>query len=312
MKSKRIVITGFGLVTPLGCGNELVCKRLLDGFSGIKSVNSIPELNIPISCSISAVAPVPFGKHDWNSEYPNEIQFGSSKQLSRFIEFGILASDLALKHANINSISDHYDLNRVGVAVGNGGIGSLREIIDANHNLSLSYKKLSPYFVPKVLSNMTAGHISIKYGLKGPVHSVATACAAGAHSIGDAYNFIRLGYADMMLAGGADSSIDELSIAGFARMKALGHIDHRHDIEEEIDIQHTSRPFHKDRNGFVIGEGAGVLVLEELSSALSRGARILGEICGYGLSGDAYNSTAPSLNGDGAARSMIGSNTVTI
>jgi 3-oxoacyl-[acyl-carrier-protein] synthase II len=200
------------------------------------------------------------------------------------------------------------------VAIGNGGIGSVGEITDASANLTKSFKRLSPYFVPKVLVNMAAGHVSIRHGLQGPVHAVATACAAGAHSIGDAYNFIRLGSADAMLAGGTDASIDPLALSGFARMKALGSMGEIGDMGEMGDseseamlderAQRVSRPFHKHRNGFVMGEGAGILVLEELGSAQAREARIIAEVCGYGLSGDAFNATSPSADGGGAVRSM--------
>jgi 3-oxoacyl-[acyl-carrier-protein] synthase II len=276
-------------------------------------------------CNINVAATVPVGKHEWNAEYSTEVAFGKSKQSSKFIEYAQVAAELSLRSAGINKIADVVEPTLAGVAIGNGGIGSISDVNEANASLTQSFKKLTPYFVPKVLVNMAAGQVSIKHGLKGPVHSVATACAAGAHSIGDAYNFIRLGYADLMLAGGTDASVDALSIAGFARMKALGRIEGSADTEEgaaatgtdkdapskedgsdsELKLlQQTSRPFHPQRNGFVIGEGAGVLVLEELASAQRRGARIFAEVCGYGLSGDAFNATSPPEDGNGAARSM--------
>eukprot|EP00600_Ochromonadales_sp_CCMP1393_P013249 CAMPEP_0175007188 /NCGR_PEP_ID=MMETSP0005-20121125/6269_1 /TAXON_ID=420556 /ORGANISM="Ochromonas sp., Strain CCMP1393" /LENGTH=576 /DNA_ID=CAMNT_0016262595 /DNA_START=33 /DNA_END=1763 /DNA_ORIENTATION=+ len=296
MIKRRVVITGIGLVTPLGCGFERVCKRVFDGGCGIQRIddNYIAAL-------------VPSGEHEWNEEVKEAPEFGKSKHASKFIEFSLLASDLSLRNAGIARIGDVVDPNRAGVAIGNGGIGSVSEIISANSSLDKSIRRLSPYFVPKVLVNMAAGQVSIRHQLRGPVHAVATACAAGAHSIGDAYNFIRLGLADLMLAGGSDASIDPLSLAGFARMKALADPPPRlTDACDDLEhVQHCSRPFHYSRDGFVMGEGAGILVLEELETALQRRAPILAEICGYGLSGDAFNATAPSADGDGAARSML-------
>jgi 3-oxoacyl-[acyl-carrier-protein] synthase II len=321
-------VTGVGIVSPLGCGTEKVCTRLMQGLSGIKRINAADYKLSPL-CPVDIAALVPTGKHSWNDECDGDIHFGKSKQQSKFIEFALLAADIALKDANIlEAVGPILDPNMVGVAIGNGGIGSLSDINEANGNLTQSYKKLSPYFVPKVLVNMAAGQVSIKHGFKGPVHSVATACAAGAHSIGDAYNFIRLGYADAMLAGGTDASVDALSLAGFARMKALGSLgslgaaaatsaaaetaegapegeeEEKEEVEGHSAVAVASRPFHPARNGFVMGEGAGLLVLEELSVAQRRGARILAEVCGYGLSGDAYTTTSPCEDGDGAVRSM--------
>ncbi|KAJ1417681.1 hypothetical protein B484DRAFT_453903 [Ochromonadaceae sp. CCMP2298] len=295
-----------GLVTPLGCGADLVCERVLAGYSGIQRLPA----DFPLPDAVPAIAAqVPTGSHSWN-EVEN-VEFGKSKHTSKFIEFALLASDIALKNAGISiGSTGEFDLERFGVAIGNGGIGSLGDITDAQANLSQSFRRLSPYFVPKVLVNMAAGHVSIRHGLQGPVHSVATACAAGAHSVGDAYNFIRLGYADAMLAGGTDASIDPLALSGFARMKALGSMEvgekegEGEGEGEGSECARVSRPFHRQRNGFVMGEGAGVLVLEELGSAQARGARIIAEVCGYGLSGDAFSATSPAADGGGAARSM--------
>jgi 3-oxoacyl-[acyl-carrier-protein] synthase II len=181
------------------------------------------------------------------------------------------------------------------VAIATGGMGSIQDVVTSSRNLDSSYRKVSPYFVPKILGNMAAGHVSLRHRFRGPLHSVSTACAAGSHAIGDAYNFIRLGYADVMLAGGAESNLDALTIAGFARMKALC---------PDSPPSQASRPFDSGRNGFVIAEGACVLVLEELSYAQRRGAVILAEVSGYGLSSDAHHSTSPSPQGDGAIRSM--------
>ena len=303
---RRVVITGVGLVTPLGCGSDTVFRKLLNGLSGIKEISE--EWMIRSSCRVNVAARVPRGTNKKDGDYDDSM-FGnarSTSHLSDFIKYALYASDLALSHAKIVELSAVVDLNRAGVAVGNGGIGSLADISQAHDTIrNASYRRLSPFFVPKILSNMAAGNVSMRHQLRGPVHSVATACAAGSHSIGDAYNFIRLGYADLMLAGGTEASIDEISISGFSRMKALEVVDlssSDHSIEQSI--RKASRPFHSTRSGFVMGEGAGVLVLEELHSAQRRGARILAEVCGYGLSGDAHHATAPPIDGDGAQRSM--------
>lgn len=293
MSVRRVVVTGIGLVTPIGCGEgELVFQRLINGYNGLKVLS--PEFTGSTNVAVGATLSVGNNEGDYNDSELKTIE----RETSKFIRYGIMASKYALKNAGIEKVSDAYDPHKCGITMGNGGIGALSEIIAGSDTLRQSYRKLSPYFVPKILVNMAAGHISMMHGLKGPVHCVATACAAGSHSIGDAFNFIRLGYADMMLAGGADSSIDTLSIAGFSRMKALGQpID-------GSDPLTCSRPFDIKRNGFVMGEGAGVLVLEDLESAQKRGAKIIAELCGYGLSGDAYHTTSPSEDGSGAYNSM--------
>ncbi len=216
-----------------------------------------------------------------------------SKEMSLVSQFAVYAADMALKNAGISSTNQSLKcvrsgsdicMTRVGVSIGSGGIGPLVDINETQKALNASYKKVSPYFVPKILVNMPAAQVSIRHGLKGPVHAVATACAAGSHSIGDAFNFIRLGYADMMLAGGSEACIDDLTIAGFARMKALS---------ASKDPANASTPFNSSRDGFVISEGAGVVVLEDLEHAIQRNAPIIAEIIGYGLSGDAFHLTSP-------------------
>jgi 3-oxoacyl-[acyl-carrier-protein] synthase II len=218
-----------------------------------------------------------------------------SKEMALVSQFAAFASDIALSNAGLTSsnqtlksnacgVEIPINMDRVGVSIGSGGIGSLVDINETQKALNVSYKKVSPYFVPKILVNMPAAQVSMRHGLRGPVHAVATACAAGSHSIGDAFNFIRLGYADMMLAGGSEACIDDLAIAGFARMKALSG---------SKDPAKASSPFNSTRDGFVISEGAGVLVLEDLDHAISRKARIIAEIIGYGLSGDAFHLTSP-------------------
>lgn len=313
MSRKRVVITGVGLVTPLGCGSENVWKRLVQGDCGLRLVKKISdyktsvgnEVYIPEGCSVSVAGFVPRSSCD---EVPDESLifdesriFGRSvsKEFSPFIQYALFAAELALKNANLyesmTNVENAFEIDksRFGTAIASGGIGSLQDIHNATKTIEKSYKKLSPYFVPKILINMAAGQVSVKYGLKGPVHSVATACAAGSHSIGDAYNFIRLGYADVMLAGGSEASIDTLSISGFARMNALS---------KKTDPSLASSPFDKDRDGFVIGEGAGILVVEELTHALARNAPIIAEVCGYALSGDGHHATSPT--GEGARRAM--------
>jgi len=296
MLGRRVVITGIGLVTPIGTGEgSFVFQRLIDGYNGISPIN------IPISpqCNVTVAASIPLGKEI--GDFDDTLYKGIERETSKFIRYGLHASNLALQNAGIQDIRNHYLPTRCGAAIGNGGIGSLPEITSTHNSLQQSYKKVSPYFVPKILVNMAAGHISIRHGLQGPIHSVATACAAGAHSIGDAYNFIRLGYADLMLSGSTDASIDPLAIAGFSRMKALCPTL----AASGIDDVTSSRPFDLARNGFVMGEGAGILVLEEFDSAMKRNAPIIAEICGYGLSGDAYHISSPSPDGAGASNSML-------
>lgn len=303
---RRVVITGIGLVTPIGCGpGKTVFQHLLAGRNGIRELR--PEL-IPNGCNVKVGGLVPRGT---DPDCFDESEFKSmDREISLFIKYALKAAEYALLDSKLPTAvsgsgtsssgmpSFPYDRERCGVSIGNGGIGSLFEICGTHDTLKTSYRKISPYFVPKILVNMASGHVSIRHGFAGPVHSVATACAAGSHSIGDAYNFIRLGYADLMLAGGSDASIEPLALAGFSRMKALST------PIENTPLENSSRPFDTSRNGFVMGEGAGVFVLEELSSALQRNAPIIAEVCGYGLSGDAHHATSPPDNGDGAFRSM--------
>ena len=295
------MITGIGLVTPLGCGEgSAIYRRLIEGRNGVKRLPD--HISLSPSCNVTIAAAVPTGKGEGDFD---ETQYKSiERETSKFIRYALHASHLAMANAKLtkDTLASHYDPTLCGAAIGNGGIGSLPEISAASNSVVTAYKKLSPYFVPKILVNMSAGHVSINYNLQGPVHSVATACAAGSHSIGDAFNFIKLGYADFMLAGGTDASIDPVAISGFARMKALASPSSGAEFTE-ADLK-SSRPFDTNRSGFVIGEGAGILVMEELSSALKRGAPIIAEILGYGLSGDAHHTTSPPPDGAGAFRSM--------
>ena len=297
--TRRVVITGVGLVSPLGCGHEDIWKSLLNSQHGI---SQIPAAVVVKGTNVSVAGFVPRSTSETlNSHggYNEEAVFGRvvSKELANFSQYAILATDLALEHAKLQPAQmSSSSLERAGVAIASGGIGSIQDVVDSTRLLDQSYKKVSPYFVPKILSNLASGHVSIKHGFKGPLTSVSTACAAGTHAIGDAFNFIRLGYADIMLAGGAESCISPLTIAGFSRMRALG---------TSTVAGTASRPFDSTRDGFIISEGAGILVLEELNSARDRGAIIIAEVLGYGLSGDAHHPTHPPADGSGAERSML-------
>ena len=296
---RRVAITGVGVVSPLGCGVEHVWRRLLKGDCG---VTALPPGYLPSNVPVHVAALVPRGQGSTLSEDPSSYNEGKvfgrsvSKELALFTQFALFASDLALTHAHLDPKQlSQKSLERFGVTLSSGGVGSVGEILTAADNFKTSFKKLSPYFIPKVLINMAGGHISIRHGLKGPLHTVATACAAGTHAVGDAFNFIRLGYADCMLAGGTEASIDPLSMAGFARLRA---------VTSSKDPQRASSPFDKDRSGFVMAEGACILVLEEMEHALRRKAPVIAEVLGYGMSSDAYQPTLPAPSGDGAVRSM--------
>ena len=292
--TRRVVITGVGLVSPLGCGHEEIWKSLLSsqhGISQIPAAIAVKGTNVSVAGFVPRSISETLNSH---GSYNEEAVFGRvvSKELANFSQYAILASDLALEHAKLQPAQMSSScLERAGVAIASGGIGSIQDVVDSSRLLDQSYKKVSPYFVPKILSNLASGHVSIKHGFKGPLTSVSTACAAGTHAIGDAFNFIRLGYADVMLAGGAESCVSPLTIAGFSRMRALG---------TSTVAGTASRPFDSTRDGFIISEGAGILVLEELKSARARGAIIIAEVLGYGLSGDAHHPTHPPADGSGA------------
>ncbi|KAJ3679048.1 hypothetical protein LUZ60_017059 [Juncus effusus] len=303
---RRVVVTGLGAVTPLGCGVEPTWRRLLAGECGVRAIgpedlrmDGLDQATLAytydqLPSKVAAVVPRGKGKEEFNEEAL--LQSRDGKSMSRFITYALCAADEALKDANWLPTEIH-DKERTGVSVG-GGIGSISDILDASKLISeKKIRRLSPYFVPRILINMASGHISMKYGFQGPNHAAVTACATGAHSIGDASRMIQFGDADVMLAGGTESSIDALSIAGFSRLRALS-------TKYNSRPKEASRPFDCDRDGFVIGEGAGVLVLEALEHAKERGARIYAEICGYGMSGDAYHITQPLNDGKGAILAM--------
>ncbi|MBF0176132.1 MAG: beta-ketoacyl-ACP synthase II [Magnetococcales bacterium] len=281
---RRVVITGVGLITPCGTGNEKTWSALLAGRSGI---GPITRFNAEEYSTRIAGECRDFNPEDW-------IPKKEIKKMDLFIHFGLVAAQFAWEDSGL-TVSEE-NATRIGTIIGSG-IGGLISI--QNQAWALKEKgprRISPFFIPMSLSNLISGHVAIKYGLKGPNHSVVTACATGSHAIGDGMRIIKRGEADVMLAGGAEAALCELGVGGFAAAKALSS---RND-----DPQAASRPWDRDRDGFVPSEGAGVVVLEELESARKRGARIYAEVCGFGMSGDAHHITAPDPDGDGAARCM--------
>ncbi len=290
---RRVVITGTGMVSPLGSGTEITWKRLLDGKNAAARVESfeVEDLAAQIACQIPLGDDVDgtFNADDWMA--PKE-----QRKVDPFIIYGMAAATQALDDAEWHPSTDE-DQNNTGVLIGSG-IGGLQGIEQTAHILrDRGPRRVSPFFIPGRLINLVSGQVSIRHGLKGPNHSVVSACSTGAHAIGDASRMIMLGDADVMVAGGAESPVCRLSIAGFAACKALS-------TSYNEDPQSASRPYDKDRDGFVMGEGAGVVVLEEYEHAKARGAKIYAEVVGYGLSGDAFHITAPSEDGDGAYRCM--------
>ncbi len=289
---RRVVVTGLGLVTPLGADVETSWANLIAGRSGVGPITRFDasDQKCRIACEVKP-KDHPYG-FDANKRVDHKVQ----RQVDPFIVFGIDAAGQALEHAGLTDMSE-AERFRAGVSIGSG-IGGLPGI--ESESLVLAEKgpsRVSPHFVHGRLINLISGQVSIKYGLMGPNHAVVTACSTGAHSIGDAARMIRDDDADVMLAGGAESTICPIGIAGFAQARALN-------CSFNDRPEQASRPYDKDRDGFVMGEGAGVVVLEEYEHARGRGARIYAEVVGYGLSGDAYHVTAPHPEGSGAYRSM--------
>jgi 3-oxoacyl-[acyl-carrier-protein] synthase II len=290
---RRVVVTGLGLVTPLACGVEETWSRILAGKSGARPITKFKVDDLParIACD------VPHG--DGNAGTFNPDQWVDPKEQRRvddFIIFGLTAAQQAVTDSGYVP-KDEEERCRSGVLIGSG-IGGLQGIEEAAILVhEKGPRKLSPFFIPGRLINLVSGYVSIRFGYKGPNHAVVTACATGAHAIGDAARLIAFDDADVMLAGGTEAAISRLGMAGFAACRALS--TSFNDTPEK-----ASRPYDKDRDGFVMGEGAGVVMLEEYEHAKARGAKIYGEIKGYGLSGDAYHITAPSEDGDGGFRAM--------
>jgi len=290
---QRVVVTGLGLVTPLGSGVDVNWKRLIAGDSGARRIEEfkVDDLTCQIGCFIprGAQSEGKFNPDDWME--PKE-----QRKVDDFIVYAMAAATQAMKDSGYEAKTAE-EQERTGVLIGSG-IGGLQGIAETSLLLdSKGPRRVSPFFIPGRLINLASGYVSIRHGLKGPNHSVVTACSTGAHAIGDAARLIALGDADVMVAGGTESPLCRIAIAGFAACRALC---------TTFNDQPTkgSRPYDKDRDGFVMGEGAGIVVLESLEHAQKRGARIYAEVIGYGLSGDAYHITAPSEDGDGAYRAM--------
>ncbi len=289
---RRVVVTGLGLVTPLGADVETSWRNILESKSGAGPITRFDasDQKCRIACEVKPA------DHEYGFDPSRRVDHKVQRQVDPFIVFGIDAAGQALEDAGLTDLSEE-ERYRVGVSIGSG-IGGLPGI--EKESLVLHEKgprRVSPHFVHGRLINLISGQVSIKYGLMGPNHAVVTACSTGAHSIGEALRTIRHGYADVMLAGGTESPINRLSLAGFAACRALS-------TAFNDDPTRASRPYDRDRDGFVMGEGAGIVVLEELEHARARGAKIYAEVLGYGLSGDAYHITAPAPGGDGGFRAM--------
>src|SRR6187399_2165562 len=290
---RRVVITGMGMLTPLGCGVEATWARLLKGESGAKKIDTFEVSDI--ACKIAGVIP----RGDGTNATYNPDQWMEPKEqrkVDEFVVFAMCAARQALDDAGWHPKS-YEEQATTGVLIGSGigGIEGIAETAVVLHDRGP--RRMSPFFIPGRIINLAAGYVSIAFGLKGPNHAVVTACSTGAHAIGDAARLVALGDAEVMVAGGAESPVNRISLAGFSALRALS-------TNFNDDPTRASRPYDRDRDGFVMGEGAGVVVLEALDHAKARGAKIYAELIGYGLSGDAYHITAPAENGDGAYRCM--------
>ncbi len=281
---RRVVITGVGLISGVGNTTDAVWEQLVAGTSGVETIASFDASEFPVTfaAEVKNFDPLAF------------VDKKESRKMGRFIHLAIAATEEAMKQSGLVVTPEIEE--RVGVFIGSG-IGGF-EVIEREHATLLANgpRKISPFFIPAAIVNMAAGHVSIRYNAKGPISATATACATSANSIGDSFHMIQHGEADVMIAGGSEAAVTPLSLGGFAAMRALST---RND-----DPKTASRPFDKDRDGFVLGEGAGILILEELEFARARGAKILGEILGYGMSADAYHMTGIAPEGAGAQRSM--------
>ena len=290
---RRVVVTGMGIACPLGLGVEHVWKRLIAGESGIGAIQSFDVAELPAKIA----GQIPRGaKAEGKLDIAEWIPVKDQKKMDRFIQYALVAATEAVEDSGWVPATEE-DRCATGVMIGSG-IGGLETIYEASILLHEGkFRRLSPFFIPSALINLASGHVSIKYGFKGPNHSVVTACATGVHAIGDAARLIALGDADVMVAGGAESAVNKIGIAGFCASRALSTAFNDTPAK-------ASRPWDRDRDGFVMGEGSGVVVLEDYEHAKKRGAKIYAEVSGYGMSGDAFHITAPAEGHDGAFRAM--------
>jgi 3-oxoacyl-[acyl-carrier-protein] synthase II len=297
---RRVVITGMGLVTPLANGREASWKKLIAGESGLKKVDLFETGDL--ACKIGGQVPWVSGRGGGSADDPDAfdpdrtMSAKEQRRVDEFILYAIAAADEAIADAGWTPES-YEDRVRTGVLIGSG-IGGLKAIADTAIELhEKGPRRISPFFIPSALINLASGQLSIKYGYKGPNHAVVTACATGAHAIGDSARLIQWGDADVMVAGGAEASICRIGYAGFIACRAMSTSFNDTPVK-------ASRPYDKDRDGFVMGEGAGIVVLEEYEHAKKRGAKIYAEVVGYGLTGDAFHITSPDESGDGGERAM--------
>ena len=290
---RRVVVTGMGLLSSIGNNLDTSWKNLINSKSGIKQINHFDVSDLPAKIA-GYISNNPDDDNYFNKSLSLETR--DLKRNDRFIQYGLIAANMAIEDAGLSNLSEAQKL-RVGVSVGSG-IGGLETIYEGSLTINeKGPKKLSPFFIPSSLVNLLSGQISIKYGFKGPNHSVVTACATGAHSIGDSGEMIKRGAADIMIAGGSEAAVCKLGIAGFCAARSLS--TSFNDYPEQ-----ASRPWDENRDGFVMGEGSGIIVLEEYENAKKRGAKIYAELIGYGMSGDAHHITAPAEDGDGGYRAM--------
>ena len=288
---RRVVITGMGIVSPVGTGLEYAWKNVVAGKSGVRKITEFEVDDLA-----SQIAGIPERGADDGQFNPDAvIEPREQRKMDKCIIYGMVAADEAIKDAGLDTFVGNRERMGVSIGSGIGGFETIYENCIALHEGGP--RRVSPFFIPKGIINMTAGHVSIKYGFKGPNISVVTACATGAHSIGEGARLIQHGDADVMICGGTEGAVSRIALAGFSSMRALST---RND-----NPQAASRPWDKNRDGFIMAEGAGILVLEEYEHAVARGAKIYAEVAGYGLSGDAYHITAPAEGGEGGKRAMM-------
>ncbi len=293
MELRRVVVTGMGIVSPLGCGVEATWSNILASKSGAKRIDDFRVDDL--ACQIAHRVPLgDYAEGKFNADEWMDVK--DQRKVDPFIVYAMAAAQQAIDDAGVAPKTEDEKV-RIGTLIGSGigGLGGIYETSIILHEKGP--RRVSPFFIPGRLINLASGYVSIKHGLKGPNHSVVTACSTGAHAIGDSWRLIAMGDADVMVAGGAESCVNRIALAGFSATRALSTAFN--DAPEK-----GSRPYDKDRDGFVMREGAGVVVLEEYERAMARGAHIYGEVVGYGLSGDAYHITAPSEDGDGGFRAM--------